>query len=462
MKKILFTALILALIITAMSTVAFAAIGDVLGYAKYTDIAAYVNNYPITSYNINDYTTVVVEDLRYYGFDVTWSNETRTLTVERNGQTKINGKEGVYKYSSLAGQNSFPYIETDIVTYVNGQPVTSYNIGGQTCIYIDALRTYGGTEWLPDIRAIKLWVNGVESKGASIIPEVPTTKMYASDGREIIVESTKVDEYSAVGWSTEPFLIMTNSERSNASGVRWIHQRSVSYYENEQLHRLFFGFKNKNDVEMYAPAKVYIKIINSNNEVVYDAVRTVKYSDFGNWTQYGKSHYQADVEILTKDIKPGTSTNGKLYFTVTNPGYFDFDEYILSIYDLPKIIYSDMCSLALPATPKVLHDYGYDKKIDCSYNITNIRYKFEDSYDNEVKLTLYFDGEKYYDSNGAGQSSTCRVSWKLYDLQGYVITDGTFYSPALCMGEKFRNEEELIYDLKPGEYRLEILSTNER
>lgn len=200
MKKSIFKILVMVLIVAAMSTVAFAAIGDVLGYAMYTDIAAYINHYPITSYNINGYTAIVVEDLRNYGFDVTWNQDARTLTVVRNNATEIIGKSEVYKYSYKAGQNSFAYVETDIVTYVNGQPVTSYNIGGQTCIYIDTLAIYGGVEWCPDIRAIKLFVNDLPIIEYAPIPEVPVTVLYSIDGRTIEVPNSEVAEYQAVGW----------------------------------------------------------------------------------------------------------------------------------------------------------------------------------------------------------------------------------------------------------------------
>ncbi len=127
-----------------MITTTYAKTGDVLGYAKYTDISAYINHYPITSYNINDYTAVVAEDLRNYGFNVEWNGENRSLFITKNADaTQITPYGTVYKHSAKAGQNSFPYLQTDIVTYVNGSKVDSFNIDGRTCIYIDALSPYG-------------------------------------------------------------------------------------------------------------------------------------------------------------------------------------------------------------------------------------------------------------------------------------------------------------------------------
>ena len=49
------------------------------------------------------------------------------------------------------------------------------------------------------------------------------------------------------------------------------------------------------------------------------------------------------------------------------------------------------------------------------------------------------------------------MGWKLYDSDGYVIDDGTARSTAIKVGEKFKNCEDSIRNLEPGEYTLEIM-----
>ena len=160
-----------------MVTVTYAKTGDVIGYAKYTDISAYINHYPIISYNINDYTAVVAEDLRNYGFNVVWDGENRSLSITKNTDaTQITPYGTVYKYSAKAGENSFPYLQTDIVAYVDGNKVESFNIDGKTCIYIDALAPYGEVVWVPEIRAIKLWIEDLPIKDYEPIEEIPMTQ----------------------------------------------------------------------------------------------------------------------------------------------------------------------------------------------------------------------------------------------------------------------------------------------
>lgn len=180
-KKLLNLVLCSILLVSALSTVGHAKTGDVIGYAKYTDIAAYINHYPITSYNINDYTVVVAEDLQNYGFDVEWNGTDRTLSIKRNKWYEIKPSGQVYKYSSKLGQNSYPYLETDIVTYVNGQKVDSFNIGGKTCIYLDALSSYGEVVWVPEIRALKLWINALPMKEYEPLQEYNDSATYKAN-----------------------------------------------------------------------------------------------------------------------------------------------------------------------------------------------------------------------------------------------------------------------------------------
>lgn len=79
---------------------------------------------------------------------------------------------------------------------------------------------------------------------------------------------------------------------------------------------------------------------------------------------------------------------------------------------------------------------------------------------NNSTVNISFTGEKTYDIDGAGQSRSIKVGWKLYDAEGYVVESGTASSTSIKMGEKFKNCEDRIYSLDPGEYELEIMNVN--
>lgn len=116
--------------------------GTVIGQYTQTDIVAKIDGQPIRSYNIDGYTVIIAEDLTQYGFNVVWDGKAGTLTVTE-GNKKITSTYKPEKAATASGN----VIYSDIVTYVNGKAVKSFNIGGMTAIYIDDLAPYGKIAW---------------------------------------------------------------------------------------------------------------------------------------------------------------------------------------------------------------------------------------------------------------------------------------------------------------------------
>lgn len=127
----------------------------------YTDIATYINHYPIPSYSYNGNMLVVAEDLRNYGFNVDWNNDTRTLNITPNYESGgIVGCGTVYSNRDKQGQ-TFAYAQSsDIRVYINGREIPSYNLDGYTLVPVEDLANVSeGTEytWDPSTRSAKLW-----------------------------------------------------------------------------------------------------------------------------------------------------------------------------------------------------------------------------------------------------------------------------------------------------------------
>ena len=141
MKKII--CLILALVLISCSAYAFES--DVRIYK--TDIRAFVDSRLINSFNINGWTGIVAEDLSAFGFTVIWDAQRRTLEVGDRDFLY----PGQVSYPKL---NEYKVYKTDIKTYVCGEEVTAFNIGGYTVIFIDELMRYGDVIWDPDARTI--------------------------------------------------------------------------------------------------------------------------------------------------------------------------------------------------------------------------------------------------------------------------------------------------------------------
>ena len=138
-KHYLFCAMLIAVcIFLTFSAIALQDI-EIVDYVLETNIRAFIDGYEIPSYNISNRLGVVAEDLRGYGFDVIWNAEERSLKITQN-------KKGVTAPVSAAAAeagSSHPVYSTNIVTYINGEEVESFNIGGYTIIYLRELERFG-------------------------------------------------------------------------------------------------------------------------------------------------------------------------------------------------------------------------------------------------------------------------------------------------------------------------------
>ena len=130
--------------------------GEIVGEAVNTDIAAYINGLPIPSYNINGYTGIVAEDLAAYGFEVYWDGTERTLSVAYSPEfVPVTADYVPQANTQPIGSHAADIYATDIKTFVWGDEVPSWNIGGQTVILMDSLQSYGNVVWYPQEREIR-------------------------------------------------------------------------------------------------------------------------------------------------------------------------------------------------------------------------------------------------------------------------------------------------------------------
>ncbi len=159
-RKVVALCLTFAMVMSLLLTNASAKNGDVIGYTRYTDIVAYINNYAIQSYNYKDYTYIVAEDLQNYGFHVVWDGTARTLNITRNSAVVkvIENNSLMATPTEQVGKYALSVLETDIRTYINGVEVESYNVDGKTIIQFDSLYRFGDVTWYEDLRIITLEV----------------------------------------------------------------------------------------------------------------------------------------------------------------------------------------------------------------------------------------------------------------------------------------------------------------
>ena len=155
MKKI--TALFLIFIMAFQCLACFAKSGDIAGNYYSTDIKTFLNGAQIDAINIGGQTLISAEDMQYHSFFVYWSNEERTLEIHET-ELASNGVPPEVKNSTLpSGSVLGNYYETDIITYLDKEPITAYNIGGRTYIHAEAMRDFGYVvNWYADERKLEI------------------------------------------------------------------------------------------------------------------------------------------------------------------------------------------------------------------------------------------------------------------------------------------------------------------
>ena len=130
--------------------------GDIAGKYYSTDIVTTLNGAQIDAINIGGQTLISAEDMRHFGHSVIWDGKERTLRItETTGLVKT--PPAVSKSSKPSGSVMGHYYVTDIVTYLDGTPITAYNIGGRTYLHAEAMRDWGYiVNWFGDTRRLEI------------------------------------------------------------------------------------------------------------------------------------------------------------------------------------------------------------------------------------------------------------------------------------------------------------------
>ncbi len=201
MKKLTVTILLL-LLLTGLAATAHSAVpGEVIGAVLYTDVVAYIDGYPIRSYNIAWNTYVVAEDLMQYGFSVRWIPEEEKLVIdpEHLGSPETYSASYVPEANThVAGEYAMPYLYTNITTWIGDVQIPGYNIGGYTCIGMDDLaKTFAETYiWDPSTITLRMTTHTPALAGTALLAEdargrVPSAEKSVRDMIETVLEACR-------------------------------------------------------------------------------------------------------------------------------------------------------------------------------------------------------------------------------------------------------------------------------
>lgn len=235
------------------------------------------------------------------------------------------------------------------------------------------------------------------------------------------------------------------------SSIETLKGWSFQFNEGTNDFSLFFGLLDINGDSVSAEVDVDIRIVNENDEEVYRGTKAVSKGDFDYYTsQAAGEQFLANVRIPISDISSGTSSNGTVYLTVYKTDIVRFDEVNCeALYCLPVKDVQLTCD-SLPLELKVKDYLG---NAESTIQVNDVSYNFESEYLPQLKITI--SGEKIY---GAKNSGYDIISYKLYDGDGYMINSGNIYLRSLSMGDKFKDDSLVIYDITPGtSYTLKLL-----
>ncbi len=151
--------LTLICIITLLTIPTFAQSYGIIGSVLTTDIRAYINGSEIPAYNVNGNMVIVGSDLRNYGFDVVYDNNTRTSNVSYSGNGTWNPLSVASGNDYSIGEKVMDVYDTDITVLLNGMPVTSYNVDGRMAFKFSELKIYGDYYYDNGTRTTNLWID---------------------------------------------------------------------------------------------------------------------------------------------------------------------------------------------------------------------------------------------------------------------------------------------------------------
>lgn len=161
----------------------------VIGSVLTTDIKAYINGCEVPSYNIDGNIVVVGQDLRSYGFNVVYDNNTRTSYISYDGSGTWTPIAPSIENSQSIGTKVMDVYQSDISVSVNGNKVACYNVGGKMAFRFAELKVFGNYSYDNETRSANLWVGETKSNEIDNVSAVASSSV-ANDFENIYIDES--------------------------------------------------------------------------------------------------------------------------------------------------------------------------------------------------------------------------------------------------------------------------------
>lgn len=159
MKRIV--SVLLGVIMTlGIGSLAYAS--EQIGTVKYSKNIAYINNFPIPSYDYEGHTMIMVETLEKYGFDLPWEESTKTKCIIRGSRRQIDPIPTFAPQEDKIGKVVDNLYTTDVKIYLGNydKQIPCYtNSTGYLFFNIDHMSYFGQVEKLAEENIVNVWVD---------------------------------------------------------------------------------------------------------------------------------------------------------------------------------------------------------------------------------------------------------------------------------------------------------------
>lgn len=241
---------------------------------------------------------------------------------------------------------------------------------------------------------------------------------------------------------------------SGAAAVETLQGWSFQYNEGTGDYSIFFGLLDKSERFVSADVDVDVRIVNNDGTEVYRNTHHVTEADFGYYSsQVAGERFLANLRIPASAVAPGTSADGKVYFTVYSGEVLRFDEVNCDAFYCLPLLDVQVEAKGLPAEVEVK---SWDGSLQSRVQIDGVSFEFDKELGTQLRITV--TGVKTY---GIEDSMYDLVGYKLYDSEGYVVASGDLFLDGLSEGDKFKDDSIWVFDAVPGEtYTIEFCESS--
>ena len=289
----------------------------VIGKVYTTHVTVYIDGFKLPTYEYQNKTYIMAEDLQGYGYDILWDKMSKTLSLNYNEKKKY---DPYSIYSPIGMEFDKKHIlnvyQSENIVKINGREVEAYSIDGNMLISPYELSDICIVNWYEGLETYSLITNNFTKKNYSYYETMPSAILLNNIDRAIteaiftwrMYEDEAINKFGIYEATDIPIACL-----DSLTNILVYLENKLEYLKKEKV----LPIENKTDfMELLNNAldvvDMYIKQYNTYNGHSYDYLQN---SDFYEYHIIPSMEYEwkrKELEpIIFKDIIM-TTKNGDL------------------------------------------------------------------------------------------------------------------------------------------------------